>query len=54
VAHHGTAAEITLPMGRVTASELLKVLRALEAARSIQPTNCFTTRRGGSSSRTSG
>jgi len=35
VAHHTDAeAEITLPVGRVTATELLKVLRALGAARS--------------------
>jgi hypothetical protein len=35
VTHHTDAvAEITLPVGRVTATELLKVLRAIRAARS--------------------
>jgi Zn finger protein HypA/HybF involved in hydrogenase expression len=34
VAHHtNPAATITLPVGRVTVTELLKILRALEVAR---------------------
>jgi hypothetical protein len=32
--HHDAEAQITLPIGRVTVTELLKVMRALEAARS--------------------
>ena len=42
--HHNAEAQITLPIGRVTVTELLKVLHALEAARSSQ--NRFTVRSG--------
>jgi hypothetical protein len=41
------SATITIPTGRVTASELVKVLRALEMARSDQRSNRVLPTRGG-------